>query len=90
MPADIPGLEYAGEVRRAPARARRRFKVGDRVMGLVGGGAWAERAGDPRARGDADARRRSTFTDAAAVPEAFVTAFDALVMQGGLRPDSRC
>src|SRR5512143_2339052 len=44
-PQDIPGLEYAGEVEAlgppAPASARR-WDVGDRVMGLVGGGACAE------------------------------------------------
>ena len=39
-PADIPGLEYAGEVE--AVRGVTRWKVGDRVMGLVGGGAMAE------------------------------------------------
>ena len=39
-PADIPGLEYAGEVE--AVRGASRWKVGDRVMGLVGGGAHAE------------------------------------------------
>ena len=39
-PADIPGLEYAGEVE--AVRGRIAWKVGDRVMGLVGGGAQAE------------------------------------------------
>src|ERR687898_2403386 len=39
-PADIPGLEFAGEVE--ATRATTRWKVGDRVMGLVGGGAHAE------------------------------------------------
>ena len=40
-PADIPGMEYAGEVE--AVREVTRWKVGDRVMGLVGGGAQAER-----------------------------------------------
>ena len=39
-PADIPGMEYAGEVE--AVRDVTRWKVGDRVMGLVGGGAQAE------------------------------------------------
>src|SRR3954451_15361684 len=39
-PGDIPGLEYAGEVE--AVRGVSRWKVGDRVMGLVGGGAQAE------------------------------------------------
>src|SRR4051794_9974134 len=40
-PEDIPGIEYSGEVAAVGARVRR-WTVGDRVMGLVGGGAWAE------------------------------------------------
>src|SRR5688500_3846674 len=40
-PADIPGLEYAGEVEAVGARVSR-WRAGDRVMGLVGGGAYAE------------------------------------------------
>ena len=40
-PADIPGLEYAGEVE-AVRRGVTRWRIGDRVMGLVGGGAQAE------------------------------------------------
>src|SRR6185503_940242 len=40
-PADIPGLEYAGDVD-ALGQGSRRWRAGDRVMGLVGGGAQAE------------------------------------------------
>jgi NADPH2:quinone reductase len=43
VPADVPGLELAGEVL-AVGRAVRRFRPGDRVMALVGGGAQAELA----------------------------------------------
>ncbi|MGH2872550.1 MAG: alcohol dehydrogenase catalytic domain-containing protein, partial [Solirubrobacteraceae bacterium] len=42
-PQDIPGLELAGEVA-AVGPAARRFAVGDRVMGIVGGGGQAELA----------------------------------------------
>lgn len=82
-PEDIPGLEYAGEVQAVGTRVRR-FRAGDRVMGLVGGGAFAEalciaeREALPIPAG-------ITFTDAAAIPEAFLTAWDALVLQGGLQ-----
>src|SRR5262245_50196014 len=42
VPRDIPGLEYAGVVEaRGPGASR--FEVGDRVFGLVGGGAYAEK-----------------------------------------------
>jgi putative PIG3 family NAD(P)H quinone oxidoreductase len=83
-PADVPGLEYAGEVLAVGPRVRR-FREGERVMGIVGGGAWAqqltvhEREALPMPEG-------LDFTDAAALPEAYLTAFDALVLQGGLRP----
>src|SRR5512147_1022375 len=40
-PADIPGLEYAGEID-ATGPGVERLAVGDRVFGLVGGGAYAE------------------------------------------------
>lgn len=79
-PADIPGLEYAGEVR-ATGPGATRWSVGDRVMGLVGGGAQAEllvvneREAMPIPPG-------MTFTDSAAIPEAFLTAWDALVLRG--------
>ena len=56
VPADIPGMEFAGEV--AEARAgRAALAFGDRVMSLVGGGAQAELVGGARTRGDAGARR---------------------------------
>jgi NADPH2:quinone reductase len=42
-PADIPGLELAGEVTALGAGAER-FAVGDRVMAIVGGGGQAELA----------------------------------------------
>ncbi len=84
VPQDIPGLEYAGSVLSTGPRVLR-FKRGDRVMGLVGGGAFAERlvTAEREALPIPDAL---SFEKAAAVPEAFLTAFDALVLQGGLRP----
>ena len=82
-PPDIPGLEYAGEIL-ALGSAATRFKVGDRVMGLVGGGAFAEQlCVDEREVLPIPAGL--SFTEAAAVPEAFLTAWDALVLQGGLK-----
>jgi NADPH2:quinone reductase len=83
VPPDIPGLEYAGEVLAVGPRVRR-FKPGDRVMGLVGGGAWAEQV-TVHEREALLVPIGMEFTDAAALPEAYLTAFDALVLQGGLR-----
>jgi len=79
-PADIPGLEYAGEVV-AIGTGTTRWRVGDRVMGLVGGGAHAELLAVHEEEAIAIPDRMS-FTDAAAVPEAFLTAWDAIVIRG--------
>jgi putative PIG3 family NAD(P)H quinone oxidoreductase len=83
VPPDIPGLEYAGEVLAVGPRVRR-FRPGDRVMGLVGGGAWAEQV-TVHEREALPIPEAMDFTAAAALPEAYLTAFDALVLQGGLR-----
>ena len=85
-PADIPGLEYAGEVE--ALRGGSRWKVGDRVMGLVGGGAQAELVTAHEDEAIAIPEGLS-FAEAAAVPEAFLTAFDALVTRGRLAPGER-
>ena len=82
-PADIPGLEIAGEVD-AVGEGVERFKVGDRVMGLVGGGGYAE-ALATHERALAKIPDGMSFEDAAAIPEAFITAYDAIVLQGELR-----
>ncbi|ADO72559.1 NAD(P)H-quinone oxidoreductase [Stigmatella aurantiaca] len=83
-PPDIPGLEYAGEVVAVGPRVRR-FQPGARVMGLVGGGAWAEQL-TVHEREALPIPEGLDFTQAAAIPEVYFTAFDALVLQGGLRP----
>ncbi len=81
-PADIPGLELAGEVD-AVGPGVERLAIGDRVMGLVGGGAYAE-AIVSHERALARIPAGLSFEEAAAIPEAFVTAHDALVTQAGL------
>ena len=86
-PADLPGMEYAGTVRAAGPRASR-FRPGDRVMGLVPGAAFAERL-VTHEREAVLVPEPVSLTDAAAIPEAFFTAFDALVLQGGLGAGER-
>jgi NADPH2:quinone reductase len=85
-PADIPGLEYAGEVE--ATRDTNRWKVGDRVMGLVGGGAMAELVAVHADEAMAIPEGLS-FAEAAAIPEVFLTAYDALVTRGRLRAGDR-
>ena len=82
-PADIPGLEYAGEVA-AVGSAVRGFAMGDRVYGIAGGGAHAELLAIP-ARTAARFPASLSWTDAGAIPEAFITAHDAL-RQADARP----
>jgi len=79
---EIPGLEYAGEVLEVGERADG-FAVGDRVMGILAGGGYAETVVIHHRLAVAVPDALS-FTDAAAVPEAFITAHDALD-QCGLR-----
>jgi NADPH2:quinone reductase len=81
-PADIPGLEFAGEIDLL-GTAVGDLQVGDRVFGLCGGGAYAEQI-VVHARTVVKTPEGMSFTDAAAVPEAFITAWDALVTQAGL------
>jgi NADPH:quinone reductase len=73
---DIPGLEYAGVVRARGSHATR-FQVGDRVFGLVPGGAFAERLSVHQLEA-MPIPEPLDFVHAAAVPEAFMTAWDAL------------
>ncbi|AFE10065.1 PIG3 family NAD(P)H quinone oxidoreductase [Corallococcus coralloides DSM 2259] len=84
VPQDVPGLEYAGEVVAVGPRARK-FQPGDRVMGLVGGGAWSEVI-TTHEREVLRMPKGLDFADAAALPEAYLTAYDALVLQADLRP----
>lgn len=83
-PQDIPGLEIAGEVD-AVGEGVTELAEGDRVFGLVGGGGYAEHL-VTHARTLARMPPDMSFADAAAIPEAFVTAWDAMVDQGGLAP----
>jgi len=81
-PADIPGMELAGEVVEAGPSGTR-VRPGDRVMALVGGGAQAELAlVDDRAA--LPVPPTVSWEEAGAFPEAFITAQDALFTQCGL------
>lgn len=83
-PPDIPGLEYAGVVD-AIGPGATRFRVGDRVFGLTGGGAYAEylithellAAKTPDFLSDAEA---------CSIPEVFATAYDALITRARIKP----
>lgn len=82
VPVEIPGLEFAGTVAGTGRRVTR-WAVGDEVMGVVGGGGYAERL-VTHERAALPVPAAVGLADAAAIPEVFLTAWDALVVQGGL------
>jgi NADPH2:quinone reductase len=85
-PANIPGVEYAGEVE--AVREVTRWKVGDRVMGLVGGGAMAEFVTVHQDEA-LPIPPGLSYAEATAIPEVFLTAYDALVTRGRLAAGER-
>src|SRR5881394_3101612 len=78
-PQDIPGIEFAGEVEEVGDEARD-WKIGDRVFGIIGGGGQAEFVTVP-ANHLARIPDNLDWAQAAAVPEVFMTAHDALFTQ---------
>ena len=82
MAHEIPGLEMAGRVVARGQRASR-WSDGDAVMGILGGGGHAERVA-VHERQLLPVPPALPLADAGAVPEVFLTAWDALVVQGGL------
>ena len=86
-PADIPGLEMAGEVvDRGPDASR--FDIGARVIGLLGGGGQAELVviHERQAMPMPDAL---DWPAAGGLAETFTTAHDALFTQCGLQMGER-
>jgi putative PIG3 family NAD(P)H quinone oxidoreductase len=82
VPADIPGMELAGEVVACGPRAER-FEVGDRVMAIVGGGAQAELC-VVHERMLMAVPDTIDWPQAGGFPEVFITAHDAVFTQAGL------
>lgn len=79
---EIPGLEFAGIVSAIGADVAG-WSIGDRAMGIEAGGCYAEQV-VTHARQALPVPESVASLDAAAIPEVFLTAWDALVVQGGL------
>ena len=79
---EIPGMEFAGTVVSVGDRVKL-WKAGDRVMGIDAGGAYAERIA-VHERQLLAVPDHLDLVEAAAIPEVFLTAWDAMVLQGGL------
>jgi putative PIG3 family NAD(P)H quinone oxidoreductase len=87
VPADIPGMEFAGEVEQLGADVRA-WRLGQRVFGITAGGAQAGYVVVPENH-LAEIPPALSWTEAAAVPEVFITAHDALFTQGELQAGER-
>ncbi len=81
-PPDIPGLEFAGEIAELGTEVTS-WSVGDRVMGILGGGGYAEFVVVPVGQLLAVPAPMS-WSEAGAIPEVFLTAADALFERGRL------
>jgi NADPH2:quinone reductase len=86
-PADIPGLEFAGEVA-ALGPGAERFDAGARVMAIVAGGGQAELA-VVHERALMPVPDALGWPQAGGTPEVFITAHDALFAQAGLLAGER-
>ncbi|CAN5148464.1 NAD(P)H-quinone oxidoreductase [soil metagenome] len=81
----ILGLEMAGEVEKTGKNSQN-FKIKDKVFGLIPGGGYAEYAiihQDMALKIPAN----FSFAEAAAIPEVFLTSYQALIWLGNLKPD---
>jgi len=83
FPERIPGMEFAGEVAEAGDEVSK-FEIGDRVFGITAGGAQADFLLTEESL-LAKIPANLSFTEAAAVPEAFITAHDAVFSQANLK-----
>ena len=80
---NIPGLEFAGEIAEVGDGVSD-HKKGDRVFGITSGEAQAEYLSIDESL-LARIPENLSFTEAAAVPEVFITAHDAIFTQGDLQ-----
>ena len=86
-PDDIPGLEFAGEIAKIGSDVEE-WAPGDRVMGILGGGGYAELAVVPVGQ-LLPVPSGLSWIEAGAIPEVFLTAADALFSCGRMGPGDR-
>ena len=85
---EIPGLEFAGTVS-ASGNGAALYQKGDPVMGIVAGGAYAEFL-TVHEKQVIPIPQNISFTEAAGIPEAWFTAYDALIDKGNLVTGDTC
>ena len=76
------GLEVAGVILKAPAGSR--WKLGDKVCALLGGGGYAEKVAVPSDM-VLPVPKGLSMIEAAAIPEAFATSYLNLCVEGGMK-----
>lgn len=81
--SEVPGLEFAGVVEEVGGGVTR-WREGDRVMGIVGGGGYAERVAVSE-RVAVAVPDGMSWPMAGAIPEVYMTAFDAVFRQAALK-----
>lgn len=81
---DWPGLEVAGVIGFAPRESR--WRVGDRVCALLGGGGYAEQVAVPEGM-VLPVPGGLSLVEAAAIPEAFATSYLSICLEAGLKAD---
>lgn len=84
---DWPGLEVAGTIYELSEEAKResKWKIGDEVCALLGGGGYAQYVCVPHGM-VMPVPKGLSLTEAAALPEAFATAYLNLFIEGGAKP----
>lgn len=85
---EIPGLEFAGTVAKNGTNASR-YKEGDVIMGIVAAGSYAEYL-TVHERQVLPVPGEISVVEAAGIPEAWLTAYDALVDKGKLQRNQKC
>lgn len=86
--SSVPGLEYAGTVIAVGERVQTR-KVGDSVMGLIPSAGYSEQLAVHELE-TLSIPAGFSFAQAATLPEAFLTAYRALFIEGQLQPNQFC
>ena len=81
-PQTWPGLECAGDIMEAPSGGR--FKVGDKVCALLGGGGYAEEVVVPEGM-VMPMPKGFDYWEAAGIPEVYATAYLNLKIVGGIQ-----
>jgi NADPH:quinone reductase len=88
FPERFLGLEFAGEVVDTGENVKK-FNLGDRVFGITAGGGQAEYVNTKESL-LVKIPHNMRFVDAACIPEAFITAHDAIFTQGNLKSGETC